>query len=182
MCHNGAGAPAGLILSTYEDAMKGGKNGPVIVANDSANSKLVIVQSGTHFANLSADELTLVKQWIDTGAAGGSQPPAAEATATPTAEATIPATPSGAPTYEGIAAVLTAKCVMCHQGAAAPGGLDLTSYANLMKGGEDGAVIVAGNSGTSMLITVQSNPHAVNLTPDELTLFKQWIDAGALEK
>ncbi len=68
VCHNGVGAPAGLILSTYEDVMKGGKNGPTIVANDSAGSQLVVIQSGTHFANLSADELTLVKQWIDAGA------------------------------------------------------------------------------------------------------------------
>jgi hypothetical protein len=71
---------------------------------------------------------------------------------------------------------------MCHQGSAAPEGLDLTSYANLIKGGTDGPVIVAANSAGSKLIVVQSNPHAVNLTADELTLFKQWIDAGALEK
>lgn len=68
MCHNGDGAPAGLKLTTYADVMNGGQNGPVIVANDSANSKLIVIQSGAHFANLSADELTLVKQWIDTGA------------------------------------------------------------------------------------------------------------------
>ncbi len=68
LCHTGAGAPAGLNLSTYADVMKGGKDGPVIVANDSANSDLVIIQSATHFANLSADELKLLKQWIDAGA------------------------------------------------------------------------------------------------------------------
>jgi hypothetical protein len=71
---------------------------------------------------------------------------------------------------------------MCHKGSTAPGGLDMTSYTNLMKGSEDGPVIVAGNSASSKLIQVQSSPHAVNLTADELTLFKKWIDAGAVEK
>jgi hypothetical protein len=58
----------------------------------------------------------------------------------------------------------------------------MSSYANLMKGGEEGSVIVVGNSAGSPLITVQSASHAVNLTADELTLVKQWIDTGALEK
>jgi mono/diheme cytochrome c family protein len=66
-CH-GATASAGLNLSTYADAIKGGDNGPVIVAGDSAGSKLVEVQRGTHFATLSAEELDLVIQWIDAGA------------------------------------------------------------------------------------------------------------------
>ncbi|MGE5251662.1 MAG: c-type cytochrome domain-containing protein, partial [Bacteroidota bacterium] len=67
MCH-GASASAGLNLSTYADAMKGSQNGPVIIAGDSAGSKIVQVQSGTHFANLTADELALLIQWIDAGA------------------------------------------------------------------------------------------------------------------
>jgi len=67
VCH-GATASAGLNLSTYADVMAGSNNGPVIVPGDSANSKLVLVQSGQHFANLIAEELALVIQWIDAGA------------------------------------------------------------------------------------------------------------------
>lgn len=174
-CHNATSLTGGLDLSSYPTLMKGGKNGAVITAKDSLNSLLVSVQSSQHFANLSADELALVKQWIDAGA-----PAPQSATAAPTA---APAAATGNPTYEAnIAAILNSKCTMCHQGSAAPEGLDLTSYANLIKGGTDGPVIVAANSAGSKLIVVQSNPHAVNLTADELTLFKQWIDAGALEK
>jgi len=67
-CH-GAAATAGLNLSTFADAMKGGKDGPVIVPNDAANSKLFIVQSaGGHLGQLSADELATVKAWINAGA------------------------------------------------------------------------------------------------------------------
>jgi len=67
-CHHGAGAPAGLSLSTYADTMNGGTDGTVIIAGNSADSKLFQIQSGKHFANLSPDELELVKQWIDSGA------------------------------------------------------------------------------------------------------------------
>ena len=67
MCH-GATASAGLNFTTYADAMKGSNNGPVITAGNSAGSKIVLVQSATHFANLSAEELEFLKQWIDAGA------------------------------------------------------------------------------------------------------------------
>jgi len=67
-CH-GPAASGGLMLSSYADAMKGGKDGPVIVPNDAANSKLFIIQSaGGHLGQLSADELAIVKAWIDAGA------------------------------------------------------------------------------------------------------------------
>ena len=67
-CH-GELETAGMNMLTYAGLMKGSSNGPVIVPGDSANSKLVQVQStGKHFANLTSEELDLVKQWIDAGA------------------------------------------------------------------------------------------------------------------
>jgi hypothetical protein len=68
VCHSGAGAPAGLDLSIYAGVMQGSENGIVIVPGDSAGSKLVQVQSGQHFANLSPEQLELVIQWIDANA------------------------------------------------------------------------------------------------------------------
>ena len=67
-CH-GDSALGGLNLLTYENAMKGTeKSGAVILPGDSAGSKLVQVQSGEHFGQLTAQELTLVKEWINNGA------------------------------------------------------------------------------------------------------------------
>jgi hypothetical protein len=67
-CH-GDLATAGLNMLTYEGIMKGGSEGPVIIPGDMANSKLVQVQStGSHFANLTVDELEIIKQWINAGA------------------------------------------------------------------------------------------------------------------
>jgi mono/diheme cytochrome c family protein len=67
-CH-GAAATAGLILTSYADALKGSASGPVIVPNDSAGSKLILVQSaGGHPGQLSAEEIAQIKAWIDAGA------------------------------------------------------------------------------------------------------------------
>lgn len=68
LCHDDSSPSAGLSLTSYMAAMLGSENGPVILAGDSAASSLVQVQGEQHFANLSAEELELVKQWIDAGA------------------------------------------------------------------------------------------------------------------
>ncbi len=90
---------------------------------------------------------------------------------------------TGSPTYESyVGPLLTAKCSGCH-GDLATAGLNMLTYAGLMKGGEDGVVIVPGNSAGSKLVQVQSaGNHFANLTAEELAAIKHWIDAGAPEK
>ena len=69
-CHGAALASGGLALDTYEAAMIGGQNGPVIVAGDQTGSKLIVVQSsGGHPGQLSPEDLSIVGAWIDGGAA-----------------------------------------------------------------------------------------------------------------
>jgi mono/diheme cytochrome c family protein len=87
------------------------------------------------------------------------------------------------PTYENYAAPLFAsKCAACH-GDLASGGLNLTTYASLMKGGGNGVVIVPGDSANSLLVQIQSTgKHFANLTAEELEIIRKWIDAGAPEK
>ncbi len=89
---------------------------------------------------------------------------------------------SGALTYEAtIGPLLTSKCSACH-GAAASGGLTVTSFADLMKGSKNGAVVIPNDAVNSLLIKIQSAKHYLNFTAEELDLFKQWINAGAPEK
>jgi hypothetical protein len=90
---------------------------------------------------------------------------------------------NGTPTYESyVGPLLTAKCSSCH-GDLATAGLNMLTYAGLMKGGADGAVIVPGDSAGSKLVQVQSaGNHFANLTAEELAVIQQWIDAGAPEK
>ena len=99
----------------------------------------------------------------------------------PEPELSVP-TLTGDPTYANyIGALFTVKCTGCHtEGDSAPKGLDLSSYAAAMKGGEDGPVIVPGNK-DSLLIQIQSADHFANFTIEELTNVINWILAGAPE-
>jgi hypothetical protein len=67
-CHGADSPSAGLTLTTYRLTLAGSENGPVIVPGDSPGSKLVEVQNGQHFGQLTAEELALVIEWIDAGA------------------------------------------------------------------------------------------------------------------
>ncbi len=111
-------------------------------------------------------------------------PPTPTVMPTPTAAATI-AAESGLPgssTWAQIAPIFAAKCGSCH-GASASGGLNLGSYTSAMQGGQDGPVILPGNSTGSKLYQIQSSGgHFGQLSPEELSLVKAWIDAGAPEK
>jgi len=64
-CH-GENAMVGLDLTSYETAMLGSDNGPVIVPGNPEESRLIQIQSAEkpHFGQLSPDELELVYQWI----------------------------------------------------------------------------------------------------------------------
>jgi len=94
-----------------------------------------------------------------------------------------PAPLVGSPTYEAnIAPLFESKCTVCHDPTVLAGGMDLTTFAGVMKGGKDGEVVVAGDSSGSLLIKIQSSQHFANLSPEELQLVSQWIDSGALEK
>ena len=67
-CH-GFTAVGGLSLASYEEALKGGNNGPAIVPGDPDASVLVQVQSpGNHPGQLTIDELQQVIDWILAGA------------------------------------------------------------------------------------------------------------------
>jgi nitrate/TMAO reductase-like tetraheme cytochrome c subunit len=101
---------------------------------------------------------------------------------TPDPKAT-PQAPSGSATFEKISAIFTEKCSSCH-GSNGMKGLDLTSYTSVMKGSQDGPVVIAGDPDNSLLVKVQSaaDPHFGQASADELALVKSWILAGAKEK
>ncbi len=94
-----------------------------------------------------------------------------------------PAPLIGTPTYTvNIQSIFTSLCATCHNATAPSAGLDLSTYASLMKGGQDGPVILPGDSVNSLLFKKQSAKHYANMTADELNLIIQWIKAGAPEK
>lgn len=88
-----------------------------------------------------------------------------------------------------IAPAFKRSCVQCHNAGTANGGLDLSSLKGLMKGGEEGPVIIPGKPAESLLIKrvclapddLKSMPPAPKqpLTPAELSILRAWIASGA---
>jgi formate dehydrogenase gamma subunit len=112
-------------------------------------------------------------------------PPTPTLPPSPTAGPTAAITPGASVTvtWDQVAPVFAAECGTCHSAAVATYGVSLATYADAMKGGQDGPVIVPGDSAGSVLIQVQSQGgHPGQLTPQELELVKAWIDSGAPEK
>ncbi|MEI6234790.1 MAG: DUF1549 domain-containing protein [Planctomycetota bacterium] len=88
-----------------------------------------------------------------------------------------------------IVPVLRQHCTECHTGAKKKGGLSMNSRADLLRGGENGAVVVPGKSAESKLFkAVISKEDDVRmpppggkheaLTPAQVELVKRWIDGG----
>jgi nitrate/TMAO reductase-like tetraheme cytochrome c subunit len=89
---------------------------------------------------------------------------------------------SGNPTFESfVGPLFESKCTVCHSGSSAQKGLDLSSYAGVMEGGESGPAIVSGDSAGSLLVQVQSDQHFATFSEDELEVIKNWINNGAPE-
>lgn len=87
--------------------------------------------------------------------------------------------------------LLRKNCLACHSAREKQGGLVLETAPQAIKGGDNGAAVVAGKSAESLLLRVAAHqtdpimPPAKNdvaakpLTSDELGLLRLWIDQGA---
>ncbi len=85
--------------------------------------------------------------------------------------------------------VLHDNCYGCHSASRIKGGLRLDEPDRILRGGKDGAVIVAGQAAASLLIKrvtlpIDDEHHMApkekgQLTPTEIRLLRWWIDNGA---
>jgi nitrate/TMAO reductase-like tetraheme cytochrome c subunit len=100
---------------------------------------------------------------------------------TPAPAPALPQAPENLTFENYIESLFNARCTACH-GENPSAGLKLSTYADALKGGKDGAVILPGDGDNSILVMIQSEKHFANFTPEELALILQWIDAGAPEK
>ena len=142
------------------------------------------------FVSAEQTALTTVERQAPTVVVFVPQTPTPAPTQTPTAPATQTAesTPGGTAvasdlTWDAaIGALFQAKCTACH-GAGALGGLNLSTYADAMRGGNTGHVIVPGDAANSVLVQrQQAGGHPGQLSPEEIAQVIEWINAGALEK
>ena len=89
-----------------------------------------------------------------------------------------------------MSAILGAKCVQCHGQMGPPkAGIDLRTYAAIMKGGRKGPVVVAGDTAGSPLVQAlrgqggktQMPFRQAALPDDQIQKIEDWIKAGAKE-
>jgi mono/diheme cytochrome c family protein len=96
------------------------------------------------------------------------------------------ASPAAEVGYGDVEPILATRCVMCHQGPAAPLGLRLDSLEGVLAGSRDGPIAVAGDpeaselirrlEGTSLPRMPMTGPPF--LSDEEIALFEQWIAGG----
>jgi len=105
----------------------------------------------------------------------------------PTTEVTVPATEAsvtGASFANNVMPIFANSCSDCHGVKQTKAGLDLRTYTSLMAGSSNGVVIVAGNSADSFLVqqvTKGKMPkRGLKLTPEQIQIISDWINAGAL--
>ncbi len=90
--------------------------------------------------------------------------------------------------HRDVRPLLAARCAGCHQPAKHKGDLVMTSYSDLVRGGESGAVVVPGKPEESLLIELVST--VADLPPEmpedgeplseaEVALLVRWIAEGA---
>jgi len=83
--------------------------------------------------------------------------------------------------------LLKARCVACHGALKQSAGLRLDTAAALLRGGDSGAAVVAGDSTRSLLLerisaaesAERMPPEGEPLSAEQVRLIRDWIDAGA---
>jgi hypothetical protein len=172
-CHSEGLQLSKLDLSTREGALRGGAHGPAIVPGSAEQSRLFRVIAGLEKPAmpldgepLPANEIALIKSWIDEGAHWDA---AAEVSFASNAKQ-----------------LLEYSCYSCHGGGLTLSGLDLSTREGALKGGVHGPAIVPGKAEESRLyrrIAGLEKPamplEGTPPTPEQIAGIKAWIDAGA---
>lgn len=202
-CHV-QGSRGGFSLASYAALMKGPAEGVVVFAGDVIGSRLIeTIETGDMprgGGRVAPDELKTLKDWILQGAKfDGTDPNQNIAAATPTPE---PAAPEPTPMINrstgketvsfstDIAPLLVDNCNGCHIDAMQNrGGLRLDTFAQMMRGGDSGAIITPGRGEASLLVQKLRGTAADGarmpaggrpaLADDSIALISKWIDEGA---
>ena len=138
ICHSHTLRQSGLNLESFDSLMAGGKRGAAVIAGKSGESLLLKFVNGTLKPRmplgdeLSAEEIGLIKAWIDAGAKGPGANPSTEAAGAPAGKAALPDIKPIVPVKAAISSL-----------AFQPGGnlLALGSYKEILLTGADGKSI-----------------------------------------
>jgi uncharacterized membrane protein len=104
---------------------------------------------------------------------------------------TITSVSTAEPFADVVGPMLVERCASCHNEDKQEADLVLTTYAGVMRGGESGRVVVAGNTQLSELLRRIELPHddeefmpaegKTPLTEQQVAIIRWWIEAGAPE-
>ena len=186
-CHGEQTREGGLDLQTRDSLLKGGKSGSAISPGNSETSLLVRrIVSGEmprEEPKLTADEIALVKQWVDAGApkVGGDAEVAKRRLDTMTVSP-----------QEVMVNVFFINCIECHGKWKQEAELDLRTRAGMLEGGKSGPALVPGDPEKSLVykrIVTDEMPPKKNIFGDILYVsrvraadverLRVWISAGA---
>ncbi len=182
-CHGESPQQANLDVRTLAGLLVGGQSGPALAPRDPVNSLLLQkIASGAMPVGpeqLDANEIDLVRRWIEAGAPGEKEDSSRSEAARPEVSS-----------REITSSILAVKCLLCHGRRRQEGGLDLRTRSSALKGGVSGPAIVLGQPDESLLIKrivaeeMPPQEHQARLsyrpiTSSELENLKLWISNGA---
>lgn len=198
-CHV-RGTRGNFNMATYQALSGSG----MIVPGDPVLSRLIqVIDSGEMpkgGLTVTPDELNRLRTWVAAGAnndgpanenlarLGNATPPPDNA---PPSQPLTMQPPTGTETVSfsrEIAPILVDQCRGCHVESNRPrGGLNLDSFASLLRGGDSGALLVPRRSAESLLVKKLEGTGGGNRMPaqrdplkrEQIELVKRWIDEGA---
>ncbi len=188
-CHTGESGQGGYDLSTAEGLLRGGKSGQAIIPGNAQGSllyKLVNHEQEPAMpykeSKLSPEAIALIEVWINTGAAAGNTEPKV------TGGGAAASSPSAAVALftNHVRPILQAQCLACHGGKFKQAGLSLATREALLKGSDNGPVLVPGKADASLLVKKIRHEHEPGMPfkkeklPDNvIAQIVDWVNAGA---
>jgi len=108
----------------------------------------------------------------------------ADATSTSVPDEAISAPVSSVSFANDVRPILQSRCLICHGGQRTEKGLNISTYDHLLAGSEKGPVLVPGDATNSKLIQLieqgKMPKRGPKVTPDQLAVLIEWVNAGAL--
>jgi Protein of unknown function (DUF1553)/Protein of unknown function (DUF1549)/Planctomycete cytochrome C/Concanavalin A-like lectin/glucanases superfamily len=200
-CHGPDVQQHGLRMDSLQALLTGGINGKVVIPGDSQNSHIIrrllgVEQPQMPYGGppLSAEQVDLIRNWIDQGAQGpDSTEPIVAAAAAPQDAQTSAQTASAKPVdfNREIRPILSDFCFTCHgpDEKSRQTTLRLDNKESVFAERNGYRIIVPGDSAASRLYQkINSKDEAFrmppvwsgrSLTPKQIELVRQWIDQGA---
>jgi mono/diheme cytochrome c family protein len=186
-------------MSTYVSLSKGSADGPVIVAGEARASRLFELLTRGDMpkggSKLSADEIALVREWIDGGAKfdgpDSAAPLSSFAPDKPAAPAPRPDVVRASGKEEvqfarDLGGLLLAQCRQCHGEDNPRNGFSIETFNRLLAGGDNGPPIVPRKSQESLLVKKLRGTMGARmplqrppLANEDIARIEKWIDAGA---